>query len=175
MKKPPRNFRRAILPITVFAGVALFHFAWFYFFPETDPAQSRWETAQSISVLDRYIDGQNYLLGYSYALAIGFAAVAFRSYREKRFCSAGSFAVGGLTLSGFLAVAGCYLTGCCGSPMLGIYISLFGAGFLPFAKPLVAVITTISIVVSWWCMNRSKRFAGSATQIDAPPNLVKER
>ncbi len=171
------RMRRAVLPSTVFIGVAVFHFAWLYFFPEIDPAQSRWETVvQSTSALDRYIDGQEYLLGYSYALAICFAAVAFRSYREKRLRSAGGFAAGGIGFSGFLAFAGCYLLGCCGSPMLGVYISLFGAGFLPFAKPLVAVITTISIIVSWWWMDRrSKQSAMPALQIDIPSNLVKDQ
>ena len=38
--------------------------------------------------------------------------------------------MGGITLSGFLAVAGCYLLGCCGSPMLAVYMSLFGVSFL---------------------------------------------
>ncbi len=170
------RMRRAVLPCTVFIGVAVFHFAWLYFFPETDPAQSRWETVvQNTSALDRYIDGQEYLLGYSYALAICFAAVAFRSYRETRLRSAGGFAVGGLSFSGFLAFAGCYLLGCCGSPMLGVYISLFGAGFLPFAKPLVAIITTVSIIVSWWWMNRSKRLVGPAALVNLPFNSVKDR
>ncbi len=156
--------RRAILPVAVFTGVALFHFVWLHFFPEADPAQSRWETVpQTSSALGLYIDEGSYFLGYSYALAISFATVAFRSYREKRIRSAGGFAVGGLTFSGFLAFAGCYLLGCCGSPMLGVYMSLFGTGFLPFAKPLVAVITTLTIVGSWWWMNRSKRLAGVTT------------
>ncbi len=171
------RMRRAVLPSTVFIGVAVFHFAWLYFFPEADPAQTRWETAvQSSSALDRYIDGQEYLLGYSYALAICFAAVAFRSFREKRLRSAGGFALGGLGFSGFLAFAGCYLLGCCGSPMLGVYISLFGAGFLPFAKPLVAIITTVSIVISWWWINRqSRQMAGSTILVNLPSDLVKHQ
>jgi hypothetical protein len=59
-------------------------------------------------------------------------------------------------VSGFLAVAGCYLLGCCGSPMLAVYVSVFGAHFLPLTKPLVAVITVLSIVVAWWWMNRAR-------------------
>jgi len=157
MRESIRAYRRAVLPVMVFTGVALFHFGWLCAFPESDPAQSRWVIVAQTSVLDRYIEGQDYLLGYSYGLALGFAAVAFRSYREKRSCSAGNFAMGSLTFSGLLAVAGCYLIGCCGSPMLGVYISLFGAGFLPFAKPVIAIITTISIIISWWWMNRQDR------------------
>lgn len=167
------RMRRAVLPVVVFADVVLFHFTWLYFFPETDPAQCRWETVPQ-SAVGRYIDGQDYFLGYSYALALCFAAVAFRSYREKR--AAGGFAVGGIGFSGFLAFAGCYLLGCCGSPMLGVYISLFGASFLPFAKPLVAIITTLSIIASWWWMNRrSKRLAGITTLENLSASLVHKR
>ncbi len=168
--------RRAVLPVVVFSGVALLHFAWLYFFPETDPAQSRWETVpENSSALGHYLDEGSYFLGYSYALAISFATVAFRSYREKRLRSAGSFAIGGLTFSGFLAFAGCYLLGCCGSPMLGVYLSLFGAGFLSFAKPLVAIITTLSIVGSWWWMNRPKRLAGVTTLESLASNFIEEQ
>jgi hypothetical protein len=59
-----------------------------------------------------------------------------------------------VTFSGFLAVAGCFLLGCCGSPMLAVYLSLFGAGFLPFAKPLVAALTTLSILGAWCWVSR---------------------
>jgi hypothetical protein len=158
VKKSVTGFQRALLPLAVFFGVALFHFVWLYLFPEQDPAQSRWVTVeQGSSPLRRYIETQSYLLGYSYALAFSFTAVAFRRYRERRACHAGSMAVGSLTFSGILAVAGCYLIGCCGSPMLGVYLSLFGAAFLPLAKPLIAVLTTLSIGVSWLWMNRRSR------------------
>ena len=65
---------------------------------------------------------------------------------------------GGVTFSGFMAVAGCFLVGCCGSPMLGVYLSLFGAAFLPFAKPLVAGISTLLIMGSYlWLRRMSQR------------------
>ena len=53
-----------------------------------------------------------------------------------------------------MAVAGCFLVGCCGSPMLGVYLSLFGAAFLPFAKPLAAGLSTLLILGSYWWMRR---------------------
>ena len=73
---------------------------------------------------------------------------------ERSYGAARTLAIGGVTLSGFLAVAGCFLLGCCGSPMLAVYLSLFGASFLPFARPLVAGVTTITIIVGWFWMNR---------------------
>jgi hypothetical protein len=169
VKKSVTGLRRAVLPLAVFFGVALFHFVWVDLFPEQNPAQTRWVTiAQPTPPLERYLETQSYLLGYSYALAFSFAAVALRGYRERRSCMARGLAIGGVTFSGFLAVAGCYLIGCCGSPMLGVYLSLFGAAFLPLAKPLVAIFTTVSVVLSWWWMSSRRRSQRSASFLKAP-------
>jgi len=151
-----QKFRRFLLPLAVFLGVAAAHFVWSGLFPEVDPAQSRWASlpGAGTSWLQRYIETKSYWLGYSYALSLAFAAVALRRYREDRYCSKTSLAIGGVTLSGFLALAGCFLVGCCGSPMLVIYLSLFGAWFLPLAKPLVAALTTFSILGAWLWMNK---------------------
>ena len=154
-----QKLRRFLLPLAVFLGVAAAHFAWSILFPEVDPAQARWATlpASEIPWLNRYLETQGYWLGYSYALSLAFVAVALGRYREERFCSAQTLAFGGVTLSGFLALSGCFLAGCCGSPMLVVYLSLFGGWFLPLAKPFVAVVTTISIIGAWWWMQRRHR------------------
>lgn len=151
-----RIVRLAGLPLAVFAAVLALHFLWLGIFPEQDPAQSRWASAGVArgSWLARYIDGRDYWLGFSYGLSLAFAAVALRRYREGRFCVARNLAIGGVTFSGVLSVAGCYLLGCCGSPMLAVYLSLFGAAFVPLAKPLVAGVTFLSILLGWWWMKR---------------------
>ena len=41
------------------------------------------------------------------------------------------------------------MLGCCGSPMLAVYLSLFGAAFLPWAKPLIALLTTVTLFAAW--------------------------
>jgi hypothetical protein len=155
-----QKFRRFLLPLAVFLGVAAAHFVWSGLFPEVDPAQARWASlaAPQASWLHHYLESQSYWLGYSYALSLAFAVTALRRYREKRYCSAKTLALGGVTMTGFLALAGCFLVGCCGSPMLVVYLSLFGAGFLPLAKPLVAVVTTLSIIGAWWWMKRRQSF-----------------
>lgn len=38
-----------------------------------------------------------------------------------------------------------------------VYLDLFGAGYLPFAKPLLAALTTMSILGAWWWMARVAR------------------
>lgn len=151
--------RRLLLPAAVFAGVGVLHFIWSGLFPEQSPLQDQWvaiPVSATHSWGERYIEAQNYWLGFSYALSLAFAAVALRRYREQRRCASRNLAIGGVTFPGFLAVAGCYLLGCCGSPMLAVYLSLFGAAFLPLAKPLTALMTVVFISGSWWWMNRAQ-------------------
>ena len=172
------HLRRAILPATVFVAVAAFHYVWLGFFPEQDPAQSRWVAVDDErSWLQSYLEAQSYWLGYSYALSFGFAAVALRRYREHQSCGTRNLAIGGVTFSGVLAVAGCYLIGCCGSPMLVVYLNLFGAAFVPLAKPLVAALTTATIAGAWWWMRRRRapqmvtQSAGSGAATSQPTNV----
>ena len=158
MKSSMRRFSRIILPLTVFVVVGGIHFLWLGLFPERDPVQDRWVAvpeAADISWTRRYVETGSFWLGFSYALSLGFAAVALRRYREHRSRRTKNLAIGGATFSGVLVVAGCYLLGCCGSPMLIVYLNLFGAGFLPLAKPLVAGLTTVMVLVGWYWMNRA--------------------
>ncbi len=155
----PWGWRRLVLPGAVFLAVLMFHFGWLGIFPECNPAQDRWSaiSAPQQTWLQRYVEAQGYWLGFSYAMSLSFAAVAFRRYREQSSCATRNVAIGSAALSGALPVAGCFLVGCCGSPMLVVYLNLFGAAFLPFAKPLVAGVTLISIILAWWWMSRNGR------------------
>lgn len=151
------RLRDAALPLAVFVAAVAAHVVWLGLFPEKPATRSAWAALPpegSSSWVPRYIEAQDYWLGYSCGLSLAFAAGALRRFRQNRSCGAGKFAVGGLTFSGFLAAGACYLIGCCGSPMLLVWLNLFGAAFLPFAKPLVAVFSTLSIAAAWWWMAR---------------------
>lgn len=155
MSRFARPLRRALLPAGVFLAVAVIHYVWVGILPEHAAVQEGWaavDGADELSGLRHYIEAQDYWLGFTYALSFAFAATALRRYREERFCAARTLAIGGITVSGFLAVAGCYVLGCCGSPMLAVYVSLFGAAFLPMAKLLVAALSAISILAAWFWM-----------------------
>lgn len=151
------RIRRSVLPAAVFVSVMALHFTWTGLFPDTDPAQGRWAAvipADEPSWLETYIDTQSYWLGYSYALAFTFAMVALRRYLGNRARAEKRLAIGGFTLTGFLIATGCFLVGCCGSPMLIVYLNIFGAAFLPLAKPIMAGFTTLTIILAWLWMNR---------------------
>lgn len=155
--------RRVLLPLAVFLAVLGAHFVWLGLFPEQDPAQSRWAEvpATDRSWLRDYLDAGGYWLGYSYGISLAFAAAGLRRYREQRLAASRNFALGSVTFSGALAVAGCYLLGCCGSPMLAVYLSFLGAAFLPWAKPLVAFLTTVALLAAWRFSLRCARASSS--------------
>ena len=112
------------------------------------------------SRLVRYIKPGEYWLGFSFSLAGTFAAFCFiRILKMRREAWAAS--TGGLTLSGVLWAAICFLTGCCGSPMLPLYLGLFGPKFLNATKPLTFGVTLLSIVAGYvWMIKRAPKTLG---------------
>lgn len=134
------------------------HFVLLALFPERHSLEERGETpagALAVGPLKAYLDSGSYWLGLSYALALAFAATALRRYREQHLCAARNVAIGGVSFCGGLVVGGCTLLGCCGSPMLGVYMSLFGSWFLPLTRPMVAAVTALTVAGSWAWLNRS--------------------
>jgi hypothetical protein len=144
--------------ILVFAVVFAAHFG-YHAWQEARIA-SQWVTLESVerpSALARYVERQDFYLGYSYALAAAFTVFAVLLGVQQRRRQVGGI-LGGVTLIGGLYAAGCFLIGCCGSPMLVVYLSLFGASFLGVIKPIVAAVTTLSIAVaSIYVVRRSRR------------------
>jgi hypothetical protein len=116
--------------------------------------------------LGAYWRGQDYFIGFSYALAAAFATWTLsRSsilFRQGRTVTAGA-AAGGVTLLGALVAGGCFLIGCCGSPMLAVYLSLFGAKAFGLGKPLMALVTLVSVSCGYLCVSR--RLARGSTDM----------
>ncbi len=81
----------------------------------------------SVSFWQSYMISQDYFVSFSYALSASFAVWATARFVYFRRRAAAVGAVGGVSLVTLLAAAGCFLIGCCGSPMLPIYVSLFGS------------------------------------------------
>ncbi len=151
--------RDSLLPIGAFAATVVVHYLWTSRPPTPLVAESRWASlpVDDPSRLSSYLASGGYWLAYSYGISFAFAAIALRRFIRMKTAARGGFALGGITFSGLLAFFGCYLTGCCGSPILVVYLNLFGARFLPFAKPFVAAVTTLSILGAWWWMTRVDR------------------
>jgi hypothetical protein len=127
--------------VSVFAG-HLLYLRYLTSAPQRDWADN---FNPSISFWQSYIISQDLFVSFSYALSASFAiwAAARFVYSRRRAAAVGAF--GGVSLVTFLAAAGCFLIGCCGSPMLPIYASLFGSKAAGIGKPLMALITLVSI------------------------------
>ncbi len=103
-----------------------------------------------------YFKDMDVMLGISYALSAAFTIYAFQRLREGRTRGVAGM-LGGATLTGLLYFGGCFLIGCCGSPMLVVYLNLFGASFLGFTKPIILALTAISIMLGYFWMERKTK------------------
>jgi hypothetical protein len=112
-----------------------------------------------------YLSSGDWWLGLSYGLSAAFVTYAFIRLRTGQQAGAAGMA-GGISLIGVLYFAGCFLLGCCGSPMLIVYFSLFGASFLGFTKPLVFALTLASITLGYLWMERRAKTACAACACD---------
>lgn len=163
MIRPP-CLRRGILPMGVFSLTLIAHLAWVSLFPEVLPKQARWAPPPRMpsSILTDYLDAGHHWLGLSYAISFTFVACAFRRYREEQSCVSGKITIAGLSISGFLAMASCFLIGCCGSPMLAVYLNLLGAQFLPLARPFLTLVTALSCIAAWYWLEARLRCDSSS-------------
>lgn len=98
-----------------------------------------------------YFTEGEYFLGLSYAMAAAFTIFALSRFKfDKNKGILGIFS--GVTLSAALYAFGCFLIGCCGSPMAVVYAGLLGSSFLGFTKPIVFIITLLSIGIGYRLM-----------------------
>jgi hypothetical protein len=104
--------------------------------------------------LGPYFRAQEYYVGFSYALGAAFAAWAALQFIRSRRVDTATGAAGGVTLVGVLMTAGCFLLGCCGSPMLAVYAGIFGAKALGASKMIMALVTLLSVSCGYWCLSR---------------------
>lgn len=117
---------------------------------------NNWVQMQDVNFVSLYFQQLDFFLGLSYALAVAFTVYAFFQFMIlNKNCVGG--VIGGITLTGLLYFLGCFLIGCCGSPMLVVYLGVFGSSVLGFTKPLVFIITLISVGIGYfWIKKKAK-------------------
>lgn len=144
--------------ISITAGLFIFgtHVAWSVLFP--GPNASGWANVMpSFSdSMQTYIACGAYWMGASYAVSAAFTAHALLIFRENRRTAAAG-AVGGLAAMGALYAVGCFAIGCCGSPMLPIYLSLLGGKVAGIGGPVMFGLTLLSIGVGFMILGRKAR------------------
>ena len=145
----------------VFLAVLAGHFLYVTRSVSTASGEGPWASyvfeRPAASRLSRYVGPGEYWLGLSYSLAGAFAAFCLaRAIRMRRESLAAP--AGGLALGGVLWATVCFLTGCCGSPMLPVYLGLLGPKFLGVTKPLAFGVTLLSIAVGYaWMLKRARK------------------
>lgn len=146
---------KKILPPSVGFVIVFFLHA-FYSTWKDIKLSNQWFQIENTGLLSLYFKRQDYLLGFAYAFAGAFTIYAFLKFLQNRRMGASGL-LGGVTLTGILYFGGCFLLGCCGSPMLAVYLGLFGSSFLGFTKPLVLILTIISVVIGFVCMEKKTK------------------
>lgn len=136
-------------------------------------ARSAWAGAPALSfanLFERYYSDSEYIIGISVACSFAFATfVLRRTVLQTQLKLAAAAGAGGF--STFMAVFGCFLVGCCGSPMLAVYASIFGATFAPLAKWLALAVALTSIAFgSWWISRKEKKCLGDCTCVTDSPS-----
>lgn len=152
--------KRCLSALVMFIIVGAVHVGWFLWSTQSMAGGSEWaslsdEVAPGFAErLGDYVSQKQVFMGYSYALSAGFMTLVLCSILAGRKGATVTASAGGATLGAIFAALGCFLSGCCGSPMLAVYVSLFGARVAGFTEPLVAGVTTIMVAASWWWMSR---------------------
>ncbi len=146
--------RKVFYPSLAFVVVFSFHAV--YSIVATARKSQQWVQLEKVNPFWSYITQQDYLLGLSYAIASAFTLYAVLQFSRGRKGSLNGV-IGGSALTGLLYFASCFLLGCCGSPMLIVYLNLFGASFLGFTKHLTLALTIISVVIGYFWMERKTK------------------
>ena len=148
--------KKKLYPGIAFVAVFILHGA--YSLWDAARISAQWVSLDKAPIYAHYLEQQDYFMGLSYGLAAAFTGYAFMRFSTgQRGGLTG--AIGGVTLTGVLYFGGCFLLGCCGSPMLAVYLSLFGSSYAGFTKPIVLIVTAVSIGLSWLWMQRRSRAA----------------
>lgn len=142
-----------VFPVIAFIVIFLVHASYTAY--QASMTSRRWVQLADTSWLSLYLQGRDYFLGMSYALAAAFAVYALMMFLAKRKKGAVGV-IGGVTFTGILYGGACFLTGCCGSPMIALYVGLFGPSFLGVTKPLTLGITAASVAIGFVWLRRKE-------------------
>ena len=139
--------RKIIIPIVTFIIVFMLHIVHF---------KLTGGACGSVPWFQKYIKEQEHFLGISYALSFAFMAFAFLKFKENR-KDALKAAIGGGLLAVILWFL-CFLLGCCGSPMLIVYLNIIGLSKFKVPKLVLLIMTGIFIGIGYiWLIKKSPK------------------
>jgi len=139
------KLKKKLLLLTIFIIALSLHLA---YFKVTE------EHCASIGWFQRYVLEQEYFVGFSYALSFTFMTFAFLKYKENR-KNALKAGLGSGLLVVFLWFS-CFFFGCCGSPMIIVYLNLFGLSTLKIPKVILLLMTVIFLSIAYIFLMRKQ-------------------
>ena len=137
------KLKNKLVLLVVFVIVVILHLAYF---------KLTEERCGNIGWFQRYVLDQEYLLGFSYALSFTFMAFTFLKYKENR-KNALKAGLGSGLLAVFLWFS-CFFFGCCGSPIIIVYLNLFGLSTLRIPKAILLLMTVVFIGIAYILLMR---------------------
>ena len=156
MQKILKLKNRFVIPLGTFFLIFSLHAT--YSILRSIQISKQWVEIEGVNYFLLYFQQQDFMLGISYALAGAFTIYAFFKFLNNRKKTGIAGMIGGLTLTGALYGGGCFLIGCCGSPMLIVYMGLFGSSFLGFTKPFILITTVLSLFIGFlWIEKKTKK------------------
>jgi len=132
--------KKTTYPLAAYIAILLTHL--FYYISSFPGYNGGWTRIFESLALSFYFEQHEYLLGLSYALAGAFTVYALQKFYESG--QGIKEVAGGLTLSGMLYFAWYFIIGCCGSPMIAVYLTLF-ASYMGLAKAATLLFTIVSV------------------------------
>lgn len=141
-----KKMLKILLPTLIFIFVFLFHLIHFKVV-NLSCSQPNW------GWLAMYFRLGEYYLGFSYSISLAFAMFAFLRFKEYRLKSIGA-GLGASSWAMVLWITGCFLAGCCGSPMGMIYINFFGLSKLELPKLLIALISLMMVLLGYFWLKK---------------------
>lgn len=144
MTKKAKNI---LVPLVTFIIVIFLHLLYF---------KTTEKKCEAIGWFERYIREQEIFIGISYALSTAFIAFSFLKFKEGRKGALKAAGAGGFfTIILWLF---CFLSGCCGSPMLIVYLNLLGISSLKIPKMLLLLMTILFIGIGYlWLMKKTPK------------------
>jgi MFS family permease len=100
-----------------------------------------------------HLSGEGLWMGASYALVACFMVIVLGRFRDRR-REALAGAAGGTLLAGGIYAVGCFMLGCCGSPMAVVWLSLLGGRYANVGGVFLFLLTLLSTSVGLWMLNR---------------------
>lgn len=115
-----------------------------------------WQLAQDgyIARYATYFSQQVFFISFAWGLAGAFLTFALMRFFEERHFGWASF-LGSLVLTAFFWLVGTFLLGCYAqAPLRSFYLSVFGVSYSKLTKPLLAAVTTLSVALGGFWIER---------------------